>query len=984
VANDQRAHWESYSAANYQAWVRQGHLFHYGDLSNLDPNTTLFHPFISMPTAAGFVPDVTKDEYFVAWTNSPPPMNYGMINWDVTGVPDYQTAIQATLALRNETIVTRVRPYAVAIGTDLTVAEHAAFHHNASNALDYPHSFFFYPVHTQVQNSLSDIVAVIGGGVAWDASLNNLIPQDVVGLMVEIYNNCNQSYQFEIDGPDANYLGEELNMENHFAGMELIVDLALHTNPAFLTTPGHCQFSMRIFPGKKFAAMFDSKTPMIFAIVVASTFAMVAIGFLVYDIFVHQRNEKLVAIVARSNAIVTSLFPGKYRDEIIGVNDHETKNQKGGKRLTEVGEKALREADGSPGSRPMADLFLNTTVMFADVVGFTAWSSVREPTQVFSLLETIYTSFDEIAKQRRVFKVETVGDCYVAVAGVPDPRQDHAVVMARFARDIMAKMREKVQELEVTHGPDTGDLTLRIGIHSGPVTAGVLRGERSRFQLFGDTMNTTARIESTGVRGKIHVSQETADLLVAAGKGPWLIKREDKVFAKGKGQLETFWLSTKIRKETETTSSSGDHSTTGRNDEDMELSQVAVKNQRNTRLIEWNVETLLSLLKQIVARRNVQSKQGKMSSLVEENLDGKSTSYLEEVKEIITLPEFDDDMERLQEDAYKIVLPEAVVSQLHDFVTCIANVYRDNPFHNFEHASHVLMSVVKLMSRIVAPDVLTSSEKTTETAATLHDHTYGITSDPLTQFACAFSALIHDVDHMGVPNAQLVKECAPIAKVYNNRSVAEQNSLDLAWDLLMDSQFADLRATIYSTQDELKRFRQLVVNSVMAADIVDKDLKALRNARWERAFKVVESSLTCTNTRDEVNRKATIVIEHLIQASDVSHTMQHWHIYRKWNERFFFECYEAYLAGRADQDPSEGWYQGEIGFFDFYIIPLAKKLKDCGVFGKSSDEYLNYAVQNRKEWEARGKEVVAEMTSKVANKRSERQSRNLKESRLEL
>lgn len=111
VTNDQRANWESYSAANYQSWVRQGHLLHYGDLSNLNPNTTLFHPYISMPTAAGFVPDVTKDEYYVAWTNSPPPMNYGMINWDVTGVPDYQTAIQATLALRNETIVTRVRPY---------------------------------------------------------------------------------------------------------------------------------------------------------------------------------------------------------------------------------------------------------------------------------------------------------------------------------------------------------------------------------------------------------------------------------------------------------------------------------------------------------------------------------------------------------------------------------------------------------------------------------------------------------------------------------------------------------------------------------------------------------------------------------------------------------------------------------------------------------------------------------------------------------
>mmetsp|Transcript_15180 Transcript_15180/g.34648 ORF Transcript_15180/g.34648 Transcript_15180/m.34648 type:complete len:132 (-) Transcript_15180:99-494(-) len=89
--------------------------------------------------------------------------------------------------------------------------------------------------------------------------------------------------------------------------------------------------------------------------------------------------------------------------------------------------------------------------------------------------------------------------------------------------------------------------------------------------------------------------------------------------------------------------------------------------------------------------------------------------------------------------------------------------------------------------------------------------------------------------------------------------------------------------------------------------------------------------------------------------------MQHWHIYRKWNQRLFREMYEAFLQGRAEKDPSDNWYEGEKGFFDFYIIPLAKKLKDCGVFGVSSDEYLQYAVQNRKEWELKGAELVAEM-----------------------
>lgn len=73
---------------------------------------------------------------------------------------------------------------------------------------------------------------------------------------------------------------------------------------------------------------------------------------------------------------------------------------------------------------------------------------------------------------------------------------------------------------------------------------------------------------------------------------------------------------------------------------------------------------------------------------------------------------------------------------------------------------------------------------------------------------------------------------------------------------------------------------------------------------------------------------------------------------------------KAYQAGRAEKCPSEYWYQGELGFFDYYIIPLARKLKECGVFGVSSDEYLNYAMSNRREWEHEGKEVVAQMSAK--------------------
>ena len=286
------------------------------------------------------------------------------------------------------------------------------------------------------------------------------------------------------------------------------------------------------------------------------------------------------------------------------------------------------------------------------------------------------------------------------------------------------------------------------------------------------------------------------------------------------------------------------------------------------------------------------------------------------------------------------------------------------------------------MSRIVAPtsgmilQEAGSSKDDKQTAAELHDFTFGITSDPLTRFSAAFAALIHDIDHRGVPNPTLVTECPEMSEHYKFRSIAEQNSFDLAWSLLMEDRYTDFRQTLCPTAIELQRFRSLVVNCVMATDIMDPELKELRNKRWETAFpnpspqnrdtmvdvvqegQKQEQKQSAMATR---NRKATIVIEHLIQASDVAHTMQHWHVYRQWNEKLFREMYLAYRQGRASRNPADFWYQGEIGFLDGYVIPLAKKLQDCGVFGVSSAEYLNYALTNRKEWENKGQEVVMEM-----------------------
>ena len=315
----------------------------------------------------------------------------------------------------------------------------------------------------------------------------------------------------------------------------------------------------------------------------------------------------------------------------------------------------------------------------------------------------------------------------------------------------------------------------------------------------------------------------------------------------------------------------------------------------------------------------------------------------------------------------KIEIKPIVHQEMRDLVTCIAESYRSNPFHNFEHASHVTMSVIKLMSRIVKPpreeQESAIDESIRATTAKQHDRTFGITSDPLTQFACAFSALIHDADHPGVPNTQLAQENVELAKRFGGRSVAEQNSLHLCFGLLAEPRFQNLRRALFSCDEDQVRFRKLVVNSIMATDIVDKELKELRNGRWKTAFSKTRARKETKETT--VNRKATIVLEHLIQASDVSHTMQHWNVYRKWNEKLLEEMYLAYRSGRSTVDPTQNWAKGEIGFFDFYIIPLAKKLKNCGVFGVSSDEYLNYALINRRKWEQEGAEITAKMVERL-------------------
>jgi 3'5'-cyclic nucleotide phosphodiesterase len=480
-------------------------------------------------------------------------------------------------------------------------------------------------------------------------------------------------------------------------------------------------------------------------------------------------------------------------------------------------------------------------------------------------------------------------------------------------------------------------------------------------------------MESNGQRNKIQVSQKTAELLRLAGKEyvlipsywpsayiphslsqnvyrHWLTEREEKVECKGKGLMTTFWC-----EPYDSASGSVVSGSVFLSEQQIDLAADTAELQgaKLQRLVEWNISLFSGLLLEVMA------KQGKVQrSTRSAGIKGALGNAYKEVQEEINLLQ----SSRAVEPAgyTPMQLSDAVRTQLRDLLMTIAALYQSHPFHNFEHCSHVVMSTRKMLNRIVENEREVQHKK-----GSMANYTFGVTSNPLNQFAIVFAALIHDLDHSGVSNAQLVEEKHPLAVAYEGRSVAEQNSLNMAWKLLMEPRFADLRDCIYTSEAEMALFRQVVVNAVMATDLFDKQLKEMRETRWTKSFTGVSATENDLSTE---NRKAAIVVDLIIQASDVSHTMQHFTVYKKWNMKLLDEMYTAYQNGRMGKDPMDSWYEGELWFFDNYIIPLAEKLRECQVFGVSCDEFLDYARDNRMEWEMKGREIVQQARTRLQSR----------------
>jgi class 3 adenylate cyclase len=183
------------------------------------------------------------------------------------------------------------------------------------------------------------------------------------------------------------------------------------------------------------------------------------------------------------------------------------------------------------GEERIADEAPVVSVLFADLVGFTAMTRKTTADQLVEMLDDLFSRFDLITESHGLEKIKTIGDCYMLAGGVPLAREDHAPAVCRAAFDMidaLAEMRERTG----------GAINMRIGVHSGQVIAGVIGVRKFTYDLWGDTVNVASRMESTGQPGRVHVSTQTAALL----GGEFDLEPRGSIEVKSLGQVETFFV----------------------------------------------------------------------------------------------------------------------------------------------------------------------------------------------------------------------------------------------------------------------------------------------------------------------------------------------------------------------------------------------------------------------------------------------------------
>lgn len=240
VYGPQRENYTMWVNQTYRTFIEDSLIIADGSLENLDDDTSKFKPFITRrhPETRAFIPDIERDIYFPRTSQSPARTSFsGTLNWNVGSVPSIGDAMKLLLSM-DEVLISEVRPF-LAISKEV----HSTFHDGgADGVVDHPHSFVYAPVHKSVTDTTT--VATLTAAIAWDASLRNLLPEEVKGLVCVIRNNCGQNYTYLIDGSKALFQGSGDLHDAVYDSFKKEVQVAWNAEEWFVETPGHCLYTM--------------------------------------------------------------------------------------------------------------------------------------------------------------------------------------------------------------------------------------------------------------------------------------------------------------------------------------------------------------------------------------------------------------------------------------------------------------------------------------------------------------------------------------------------------------------------------------------------------------------------------------------------------------------------------------------------------------------------------------------------------------------